>query len=54
MMDTQISRTMVYNIKTVEDLINALRRYPKDTKITYDYSLPVEILELEDGSITIT
>ena len=53
-MDTETSRTMVYNIKTVEDLINALRRYPKDTKITYDYGLPVEILELDDGSITIS
>lgn len=53
-MDTETSRTMVFNIKTVEDLINALRRYPKDTKITYDYGLPVEILELDDGSITIS
>jgi hypothetical protein len=53
-MDTETSRTMVFNIKTVEDLINVLRRYPKDTKITYDYSLPIEIYELEDGSITIS
>ena len=53
-MDTETSRTMVFNIKTVEDLINALRRYPKDTKITYDYGLPIEIYELEDGSITIS
>lgn len=42
-----------YEIKTVEDLIRVLENYPKDTKITYDYSLPVEIWELEDGSITI-
>ena len=53
-MDTETSRTMVFNMKTVEDLINALRRYPKDTKITYDYGLPIEIYELEDGSITIS
>ena len=53
-MDTETSRSMVFNIKTVEDLINALRRYPKDTKITYDYGLPIEIYELEDGSITIS
>ena len=53
-MDTETSRTMVFNIKTVEDLINALRRYPKDTKITYDYGLPIAIYELEDGSITIS
>lgn len=53
-MDTESSRTMVFNIKTVEDLINALRRYPKDTKITYDYGLPIEIYELEDGSVTIS
>lgn len=53
-MDTESSRTMIFNIKTVEDLINALRRYPKDTKITYDYGLPIEIYELEDGSITIS
>lgn len=42
-----------YEIKTVEDLIKVLEKYPKDTKITYDYSLPVEIWELEDGTITI-
>ena len=53
-MDIKTSRTIVFNIKTVEDLINALRRYPKDTKITYDYGLPIEIYELEDGSITIS
>lgn len=53
-MDTETSRTIVFNIKTVEDLINALRRYPKDTKITYDYGLPIEIYELEDGSIAIS
>lgn len=53
-MDTETSRTMVFNIKTVEDLINALKRYQKDTKITYDYALPIEIYELEDGSITIS
>lgn len=52
-MDTETSRTMVYNIKTVEDLINALSRYPKDTKVTANYDLPVEILELNDGSINI-
>ena len=53
-MDTETSRTMVFNIKTVEDLINVLSRYPKDAKITYDYGLPIEIYELGDGSITIS
>ena len=53
-MDTQTSNTMIFNIKTVEDLINALRRYPKNTKITYDYGLPVQLYELDDGSITIS
>ena len=43
-----------YKIKTVEDLIKVLENYPKDTKITYDYGLPVEIFELDDGSITIS
>ena len=42
-----------FEIKTVENLIEVLEKYPKDTKITYDYGLPVEILELNDGSITI-
>lgn len=43
-----------FEIKTVEDLINVLENYPKDTKITYDYGLPIVIWELENGSITIS
>lgn len=42
-----------FEIKTVEDLIKVLENYPKDTKITYDYGLPIVIWELNDGSITI-
>lgn len=42
-----------FEIETVGDLIMVLERYRKDTKITYDYGLPIVIWELEDGSITI-
>lgn len=42
-----------FEIKTVEDLISVLENYPKDTKITYDYCLPIVLWELDDGSITI-
>ena len=43
-----------FEIKTVEYLIKVLENYPKDTNITYDYGLPVQIWELDDGSITIS
>ena len=45
---------MDFEIKTVEDLIKVLENYQKDTKITYDYGLPIVIWELDDGSITIS
>lgn len=39
---------------TVEELIELLKTYPQDAKISYDFGLPIEIYELEDGSLTIT
>ena len=41
-------------IITVGELIEILEKYPKDKTITYDYGLPIEIFELEDGNLTIS
>ena len=40
-------------IITVGKLIEILEKYPKDKIITYDYVLPIEIFELENGNLTI-
>lgn len=33
---------------TVGELIKVLSEYPKDMKITYDYGLPLTVVERED------
>ena len=41
-------------IKTVADLIEVLKEYPPDMRISYDYGLPINILRIfDDTELTI-
>ena len=42
-------------VNTVEELIEILKKYPKETKVVYDYGLGLEVDEYEcgDGEIAI-
>ena len=42
-------------VNTIDELIELLKKYPKETKVVYDYGLALEVNEYEyaDGDIAI-
>lgn len=42
-------------VNTIDELIELLEKYPKETKVVYDYGLGLEVDEYEygDGNIAI-
>ena len=36
-------------VNTLGELIEILKKYPKETKVVYDYGLGLEVDEYEDG-----